>query len=125
MPTRPRAATVSALTVLLTACVPSAASPAAAAPGTPATPFRLSLTSGATTMRLSWQQPATGSRARWFQVHEDGAVVARSTPTSALIAVAFGSRHTYTVTAVDADGDESAAAGPVDGYAWTSGLNPE
>ncbi len=123
-PSRPLALSASTLT-LVTAAVLTTGSPARAAGAVPATPERLSVIAGATTMSLSWRQPSTGSRARWFQVHDGATVVARNTTTSAVLPVAFNSTHTYTVTAVDDDGDQSAPTAPVSGHAWVSGVNPE
>lgn len=116
---------LSASALVLAAALLAAGSPAYADGTAPATPQRLSVIPGATSMSLSWQQPPTGSRARWFQVYESGTVVARSTTTSTVLDVAFNSTHTYTVTAVDDDGDESPATAPVSAHAWTSGMNPE
>ncbi|GAA3959195.1 fibronectin type III domain-containing protein [Actinoplanes auranticolor] len=99
--------------------------PARADSPAPATPQRLALGTATTSMSLSWEQPRTGPRARWFQVYEGGQVVARSTTTSATMAVAFNSTHTYTVTAVDGQGHESAPTAAVSGHAWAYGMNPE
>jgi hypothetical protein len=125
LPRRLRALATSTLTLILIVGVVTTGSPAQAGTTVPATPDRLSVIAGTTTMNLSWQQPAAGPRARWFQVYEGGTVVARSTTTSAVVAVAFNSTHTYTVTAVDSEGDESAPTAPVSAHAWASGVNPE
>lgn len=78
-----------------------------------------------TSITVTWQQPRTGSPARAFRVYEGDRVVARNTTTSAVLDVPFGSSHTYTVTAVDADGRESPRSAPVTGRSWLSGVNPE
>ncbi|MFI7540411.1 fibronectin type III domain-containing protein [Actinoplanes sp. NPDC049599] len=113
------------LALLLVFAALTPGSPARADSNAPATPQRLSLGAGTTSMSLSWEQPRTGPRAQGFQVYEDGQVVARATTTSATVAVAFNSTHTYTVTAVDGQGHESAPTAPVSGHAWASGVNPE
>src|SRR5690348_14851299 len=82
---------------------------AAAAPPGPATPQRLYATNSATSITLSWTQPASGGRPAYFQVYEGATVVARDTTTSATVRnLVFRSTHTYTVTAVDRFGRESA-----------------
>ncbi len=102
--------------------------PAAADVGGPATPQRLYPTNGATSITLSWTEPATGDRPAYFQVYEGGSVVARNTTTHATIAnLVFDSAHTYTVTAVDAYGHESAASAPIsrtaiEGGPWACGI---
>lgn len=102
--------------------------PAAADVGGPATPQRLYATNGATSITLSWTEPATGTRPAYFQVYEGGAAAARNTTTHVTIGnLVFDSAHTYTVTAVDAYGHESAASAPIsrtaiEGGAWACGL---
>jgi hypothetical protein len=113
------------LALLVVVAVLMPGSPARAGSHAPATPQRLSLAAGTTSMSLSWEQPRTGPRAGGFRVHENGRVVARSTTTSANLAVAFNSTHTYTVTAIDGQGHESAPTAPVSGHAWAYGMNPE
>jgi fibronectin type 3 domain-containing protein len=115
----------SALPVILLLSAPALGPSTQAGATTPAVPARLSVIAGTTSMSLSWQQPSTGSRARWFQVYDGGTVIARNTTTSAVVPVAFNSTHTYTVTAVDSEGQESAPTAPVSAHAWASGLNPE
>jgi hypothetical protein len=114
-----------ALALVLVAAVLTPGTPARADAAAPAPPQRLSLIAGTTSMSLSWEQPRTGPRARWFQVYEGARVVARNTTTSAVVPVAFNSTHTFTVTAVDDQGRESAATAPVSGHAWAPGMNPE
>lgn len=114
-----------ALTLLLVAAALGPGLPARADDPAPATPQRLSLAAGTTAMSLSWEQPRTNPPARWFQVHEGGRVIARNTTTSAVVPVTFNSVHTYTVTAVDDRGRESAPTAPVTGHAFVLGLNPE
>jgi len=91
----------------------------------PATPVGLWASTASSVISLTWQQPRTGSPARSFRVYEGERVVARTSTTSTVLQVAFGSSHSYTVTAVDADGRESAPTAPVTGKSWLSGLNPE
>ena len=102
--------------------------PAAADVGGPATPQRLYAANGATSITLSWTEPATGTRPAYFQVYEGGAVVARNTTTHVTIGnLVFDSAHTYTVTAVDAYGRESAASASItrtaiEGGPWACGM---
>ncbi|WP_327002726.1 hypothetical protein OHA72_47785 [Dactylosporangium sp. NBC_01737] len=97
-------------TALALAGLPGAAS----ATSGPATPQRLYARNGATSITLSWTQPASGSRPTYFQVYENGAVVARNTTIHATVGnLVFNSAHTYTVTAVDRYGRESAPSAPV------------
>jgi chitodextrinase len=102
--------------------------PAAADVGGPATPQRLYATNGPTSITLSWTEPTTGTRPAYFQVYEGGAVVARNTTTHVTLSnLVFDSTHTYTVTAVDAYGRESAATAPIsrtaiEGGPWACGI---
>jgi hypothetical protein len=87
---------------------------AASAATGPATPQRLYARNGATSITLSWTQPTGGSRPTFFRVYENGAVVARNTTVHAVVGnLAFNSRHTYTVTAVDQYGRESTPSVPI------------
>ncbi len=96
--------------------------PAAADVGGPATPQRLYATNDATSITLSWTEPATGTRPAYFQVYEGGAVVARNTTTHVTIRnLVFNSAHTYTVTAVDPFGRESAASASISRTAIVGG----
>ncbi len=96
--------------------------PAGAAPSGPATPQRLYATNTATTITLSWTEPATGSRPAYFRVYEGADVVARNTTTHATIRnLVFDSTHTYTVTAVDGYGRESAASATISRTALIGG----
>ncbi|MGI5239258.1 fibronectin type III domain-containing protein [Dactylosporangium sp. CA-139066] len=63
--------------------------------------------------------------ARFFHVREGDRVVARTSTTSTQLEVPFSTSHTYTVTAVDGLGRESAPSTPVTGRSWLSGYNPE
>jgi fibronectin type 3 domain-containing protein len=102
--------------------------PAVADVGGPATPQRLYATNGATSITLSWTEPTTGTRPAYFQVYENGAVVARNTTTHLTIGnLVFDSAHTYAVTAVDAYGHESAASASIsrtaiEGGPWACGM---
>ncbi|WP_329582074.1 carbohydrate binding domain-containing protein [Kitasatospora sp. NBC_01250] len=81
----------------------------------PATPTGLAVS--ATTpasIALTWSEPATGSAAVSYRVYEGSAVVATSSTTAATVTgLAAGSSHSYTVTALDAAGHESAPSAPV------------
>ncbi|OZV77010.1 hypothetical protein CA850_24900 [Micromonospora echinospora] len=100
--------------------------PAASAGSTgPATPTALWASTTGSSISLTWEQPRTGSRATAFRVYENDQVVARTTTTAAYLDVPFGSTHTYTVTAVDRRGRESARATPATGRSWQYGYNPE
>ena len=80
----------------------------------PAIPQRLYARNGATSITVSWTQPAGGSRPVYFRVYENGAVVARNTTIHATVGnLVFNSTHTYTVTAVDRYGRESAPSAPI------------
>jgi chitodextrinase len=97
-------------TALALAGLPGTASAASG----PATPQRLYARNGATSITLSWTQPTGGSRPAYFQVSENGAVVARNTTIHATVGnLVFNSTHTYTVTAVDRYGRESAPSAPI------------
>ncbi|MET0416790.1 MAG: fibronectin type III domain-containing protein, partial [Actinoplanes sp.] len=113
-------------TALTTASMtaPSAAAPPAASAG-PATPTALWASSLGTGISLAWAQPRTGARAVSFRVYEGDEVVARTSTPSAALDVAFGSTHTYTVTAVDHRGRESTRTAPATGRSWLNGYNAE
>nr|MDT0659003.1 fibronectin type III domain-containing protein [Micromonospora sp. DSM 115978] len=126
-PTRRRginaAVAVATLAAVLIGGAPAAAqSTGPAAPATPVAPW--ASTSGSA-ITVTWQQPPVGPRIRSFRVYEGDQVVARTTTTATLLYVPFGSSHTYTVTAVDRVGRESARSEPVTGRSWLSGVNPE
>jgi fibronectin type 3 domain-containing protein len=88
----------------------------------PATPVDLLATNTATSISLSWIQPAAGARPSHFRVYEGSTVVARNTTVHATIRnLVFGSSHTYTVTAVDRYGRESAPSAPVTRSAFIGG----
>ena len=59
---------------------------------------------------VTWSRPP--DPALTYRVYEDATVVATSTGTSAEITVLTNTSHTYTVTAVDAAGNESVASRP-------------
>src|ERR1051326_2104252 len=90
------------------------AAPAAADAGGPATRQRLYATNDTASITLSWTEPATGTRPAYFQVYEGSTVVARNTTTHATVRnLVFESTHTYTITAVDAYGHESAPSAAI------------
>ncbi|MFI6231193.1 hypothetical protein ACIBCR_28250 [Micromonospora echinospora] len=91
----------------------------------PATPTALWASTTGSSISLTWEQPRTGARAAAFRVYEDDRVVARTTTTATYLDVPFGSTHTYTVTAIDRRGRESARATPATGRSWQYGYNPE
>ncbi|MDG4832791.1 fibronectin type III domain-containing protein [Solwaraspora sp. WMMD1047] len=129
MPSPPRRQGSTALAVASLAAALAAAlvggAPAAAGDTGPATPVALWASTSGTAITVSWQQPPTGPRISSFRVYEGDQVVARTTTTATQLYVPFGSSHTYTVTAVDRDGRESAPSDPVTGRSWLSGVNPE
>lgn len=109
---------------ILTACLVAAglASPARADLSDPATPIGLNATNSVSSITLTWTQPATGVRPTHFRVYEAGAVVARNTTTRVTVRnLAFGSSHTYQVTAVDSAGRESPPSAPITRSAFTGG----
>ncbi len=80
---------------------------------------------GGTSAQLTWRQPP-GERARSFRVYEGDRVVARNTTTSAWVSgPGYASTRTYQVTAVDAQGQESALSSPVSARIGVSGVPPE
>ncbi|MFV2088691.1 hypothetical protein, partial [Micromonospora sp. LOL_021] len=117
-PSRWRGGAAALTSVALVAVVLLGASPAAArygGPAGPTTPTTLWASTNGVAINLTWQQPPTGPRIHSFRVYEGGEVVARTSTTSTMMNVAFGSSHTYTVTAVDRHGRESAPTDPVTG----------
>jgi fibronectin type 3 domain-containing protein len=91
------------------------AGPQSTNPTTPASPSGVtaSATSGSS-IALSWTEQNNGDPAASYRVYEGSSVVATSTSTSATITgLAAGSTHTYTVTAVDASGNESTPSASV------------
>jgi chitodextrinase len=111
----------------LAAAPPSAATGAAAAGLTeplPA-PTELVVTGYGTSATLSWRQPP-GPRAQSFRVYDRGQEVARNTTTSVhLTNLGFSNTHTYTVTAVDKAGRESAPSEPLTRTLGVSGVPPQ
>jgi hypothetical protein len=89
----------------------------------PPTPTGLTVTATtSSSLSLAWTEPSGSSAAVSYRVHEGTSVVARPTTTSATISgLASGSTHTYTVTALAADGTESAASAAVTGTTQGSG----
>jgi chitodextrinase len=91
----------------------------------PATPQNLYATNGATAIALAWSQPATGTRPTRFQVYEGDSLVAGNTTTHVTIPnLRFTSSHTYSVTAVDRAGRESARSVPISRQAVVGGIFP-
>ena len=130
---RTLAAAALAVAVLLVVASPAAARDNRAGhtldtlttPADPVPPTALWASTNGTAISLTWQQPPIGPRIRSFRVYEGDQVIARTTTTSTTLNVPFGSSHTYTVTAADANGRESAPTDPVTGRSWLSGVNPE
>ncbi|MFE0459550.1 carbohydrate binding domain-containing protein [Kitasatospora sp. NPDC058965] len=81
----------------------------------PAVPTGLTATGTTTSsIALGWTEPSTGTAATSYKVYEGSAVVATSTGTAATVGgLAAGTSHTYTVSALDAAGHESAQSAPV------------
>jgi chitodextrinase len=106
---------------LSTALALAVLAPAPATSG-PATPADLNATNGATSITLTWTQPPAGARPVSFRVYEGSIVVGRNTTTHATLRnLVFMSRHTYTVTAVDGFGRESAPSAPISRQAIVGG----
>jgi fibronectin type 3 domain-containing protein len=112
--------------VVIAAVLAAGAVPAAAhADAGPATPVEVRSSNGPSSISLSWSEPATGSSAVAFRVYEGGVVVARNTTTHATVErLGFSSTHTFSVTAVDAAGRESAPSAPVTRKVWMGGAVP-
>ncbi|MBF9069824.1 fibronectin type III domain-containing protein [Streptacidiphilus fuscans] len=91
--------------------------------GGPATPTGLTVSAPtSSSLNLSWTEANTSDAAVSYKVYEGSSVVATSTTTSATISgLAAGSSHTYTVTAVDASGVESAHSTSATGTTSGSG----
>jgi chitodextrinase len=87
------------------------------APQSPATPTGLAVTgTTGSSISLAWTETNNSDPATSYKISEGGVVVATSSTTSATISgLTPGSIHTYTVTAVDAAGNGSAASAPVTG----------
>jgi fibronectin type 3 domain-containing protein len=97
------------------------AGPAAAAP--PA-PDAVVATNTMNSVTLSWTAPVP--RPSYFRVYEGSAIVARNTTTRVTInGLGLGSTHTYRVTAVAADGTESAPSAPVTRWVWIYGMRQD
>ena len=105
---------------------PHSASATATTPNpttTPATPTGLTVSSTTnSSIALSWSEANNGDPAASYKVYEGTNIVATSTTTSATISgLAAGSSHTYSVTAVDSAGSESAYSAPVTGLTTGGG----
>ncbi|WP_343949317.1 glycoside hydrolase family 75 protein [Nonomuraea longicatena] len=99
------------------------AGPDGQAPSIPANP-RVSGTS-ATSISLTWQESTDNVGVSGYRIYEGGTVVATSPTAAATIGgLATGSSHTYTVSAYDAAGNESARSAPVTGRADTGQGGP-
>jgi fibronectin type 3 domain-containing protein len=88
----------------------STAGPQTPSPTGPATPTGVTATgASSSTIALNWTEANNSDPAASYKVYEGGTVVATPTTASTTISgLAPGSTHTYTVTAVDAAGVESA-----------------
>ncbi|MFI9556783.1 glycoside hydrolase family 75 protein [Nonomuraea endophytica] len=103
--------------------VSGAGGPDGQAPTAPANP-RVTGTS-ATSISLAWTESSDNVGVTGYRVYEGTAVVATSpTPAATVGGLATGSTHTYTVTALDAAGNESASSAPVTGRADTGTGGP-
>ncbi|HJP78826.1 MAG TPA: cellulose binding domain-containing protein [Pseudonocardiaceae bacterium] len=89
----------------------------------PATPTTLKVTgSSESSIGLSWKETNNSDPAVSYKVYEGSNVVATTTSPSATVSgLAAGSSHTYTVTAVDASGNESPPSTPVTGKTTGTG----
>ncbi|MDW5322238.1 fibronectin type III domain-containing protein [Plantactinospora sp. KLBMP9567] len=104
--------------------VPAGGTPATKAAGRLAAPIDLAVSGGGESGMLSWRQPPAG-RARAFRVYEGGVEIARNTTTRApLTNLGFARTRTYTVTAVDDQGRESAHSAPISRHLGISGMPP-
>ncbi|MCW2505169.1 MAG: Conserved putative secreted protein [Actinomycetia bacterium] len=112
--------------IIVTAAVLAVVSPGAAhADAAPASPVEVRSSNGSSSISLSWAEPATGTRAVAFRVYEGATVVARNTTTHVTVErLGFASTHTFTITAVDAAGRESAPSAPVTRRVWMGGAIP-
>ena len=92
----------------------------------PAVPTGLAVTGTTTSsISLAWTETNNSDPAASYKIYEGGTVVGTSTTTSATInGLAPGSTHTYTVTAVDGSGSESAAGAPATGTTAQQSTNP-
>ena len=82
----------------------------------PAVPAGLTVTSTTgSSISLSWTESSNGDPAAAYKVYEGGTVVAAPTSSTATITgLAPNSGHTYTVTAIDSAGKQSAFSASVD-----------
>jgi len=111
--------------MLTVAAVGTAASAAPVRQAPPPAPTDLAVSGYGSSVMISWQQPR-GSTARSFRVYEGAEVVARNTTTFAWLSnLGFGRTRTYTVTAVDARGQESAHSAAISRYVGVSGVPPQ
>jgi chitodextrinase len=86
-----------------------------ARPDTPISPYAFVASQNWNTnavVAVTWSRPAVPDPALTYRVYEDATVVATSTGSRAEITVQVNTSHTYTVTAVDAAGNESAPSKP-------------
>ncbi|MEN3609018.1 fibronectin type III domain-containing protein [Plantactinospora sp. ZYX-F-223] len=103
---------------------PAGGTPASTAAGPLAAPTDLAVSAGGESGVLSWRQPPDG-RARAFRVYESGVEITRNTTTHApLTNLGFARTRTYTVTAVDDQGRESAHSAPISRHLGISGVPP-
>jgi hypothetical protein len=102
-----------------------AGSAAAEVDSPPSAPTDLVVIGSGGSATLSWRQPP-GERVGSFRVYEGAVVVARNTTTAVhLTNLGFANTHTYTVTAVDAEGRESSPSAPVSRTLGISGVAPQ
>ncbi len=81
--------------------------------GSPATPTNLHVTgSTSSTVDLAWNAPSSGSTATQYYIYDKGNLVGASTGTATQVQATSGS-HSYTVAAVDANGNASDQTAPV------------
>jgi endoglucanase len=71
---------------------------------------------------LAWDPSTDDVGVTGYRVHEGGTVVASPTgPTATIVGLAPSSTHTYTISALDAAGNESAPSAPVTGTTQAGG----
>jgi chitodextrinase len=105
--------------------VPAWTTPASAAPPAPAAPVGLRATNTNSSVSLAWDQPTSGPRPDHFRVYEGSTVVARNTTTRVTVnGLGFLTTHTFRVTAVAANGTESALSDPITRGVYIPGMNP-
>lgn len=81
------------------------------APTAPANPEGIALSS--TELRLRWDASTDNVSVVAYKIYNNGSLVTSTTNTEAIVAIPGNGTYSYTITAVDAQGNESPPAGPV------------